>query len=212
MTTLDVLIAGEPLRLDARRALFWPRRRWLLVADLHLGKASLLRQAGIALPTGTTTGDLARLSALIEHHAPERLLVLGDLIHGPEPRDARWIDTFRHWLKRQDGLPILLVSGNHDRHMDLTGFGLDTTDALDAAPFRLRHAPEPDGEGHVIAGHVHPGAVLRDGRLRHRCPAFWLGPRRSLLPAFGSLSGLAPMPASGDDSVVAVTPGGLLRL
>lgn len=210
MNTLDLDIAGETLRLDARRAVYWPRRRWLLVADLHLGKASLLRQAGIGLPAGTTSGDLARLDALIAHYAPERLVVLGDLVHGDEPRDARWIGRFRHWRERNAGTPLLLVAGNHDRRATLERLGIDSVEQLDAAPFLLRHAPDPDPCAHVIAGHIHPGATLRDGRLRHRCPAFWIGPRRSLLPAFGSLTGLAPTRAQQDDLVVAVTPGGLV--
>ena len=47
---LPLLRAGEPLVLLGARALYWPARQALLLADLHLGKADVFRRAGIALP------------------------------------------------------------------------------------------------------------------------------------------------------------------
>jgi hypothetical protein len=35
---LDLVLAGEPVRLLADRALYWPARRRLLLADLHLAR------------------------------------------------------------------------------------------------------------------------------------------------------------------------------
>ena len=67
--SLEVLLAGEPMRLLADRALYWPARRRLLLADLHLGKADTFRAAGIALPRGGTALDLARIGALVEARA-----------------------------------------------------------------------------------------------------------------------------------------------
>ncbi len=212
MIALDVVIAGETMRLDHRRALFWPRRRWLLIADLHLGKASLMRQSGAALPRGTTTTDLARLDAVIAEHAPERLIVLGDLVHGNERKAADWLSTLARWRGRHLSLELTLVAGNHDRHMPLHALGFDVLVELDAEPFHLAHVPCTHAALHVLAGHVHPAAIVRDARLRHRLPAFWLGPRRTILPAFGTLTGLAPIPAASDDHVYVLTPGGLLVL
>lgn len=212
MMQLDAIIAGEVVLLDARRALYWPQRRWLLVADLHLGKASLMRQAGAALPRGTTSRDLIRLDELVSAHAPSRLIVLGDLVHGRERADAPWLARFAQWRAGHAALSITLVAGNHDRHMDVADLGVEVVNDIDAAPFVLRHAPGAHPTQHVIAGHVHPMATLREGRLLHRLPAFWLGPARSILPAFGTLCGLTPRAAEREDQVVAVTPGGLVSL
>jgi uncharacterized protein len=93
----DRQIAGQRMRIDARRALFWSDENALLVADLHLGNASLLRQAGTALPPGTTTEGLARLSSLIADYRPQRLLISGDLVHGTESHAARWLEIFSVW-------------------------------------------------------------------------------------------------------------------
>ena len=198
--------------LDAKRAMFWPSESALLVADVHLGKASLMRQAGAALPRGTTTGDLDRLSALVADHRPQRLLVLGDLTHGAETLDAPWLQKFAEWRREHASLAITLVAGNHDRHMVLPELDIDIVPDLDLPPFHLSHAPTTHSQLHVIAGHLHPAARFRDGRIALRWPAFWIGERRSVLPAFGSLTGLAPLSADRADRVYAVTPGGILAL
>jgi metallophosphoesterase superfamily enzyme len=94
MNAIKTEIGGQIMHIDVRRALFWPQQNALLVADVHLGKASLLRQAGTALPPGTTTQGLARLSSLIADYRPQRLLILGDLVHGAESRQAAWLAIF----------------------------------------------------------------------------------------------------------------------
>ena len=48
MKALPIELAGEPMLLHAQRALIWPRRATLLVADVHLGKSDLLRRHGPA--------------------------------------------------------------------------------------------------------------------------------------------------------------------
>ena len=97
MNAIETEIAGQRMHIDARRALFWPQRNALLVADVHLGKASLLRQAGAALPSGTTTQGLARLNSLIADYRPQRLFILGDLVHGEESLQAAWLAIFAGW-------------------------------------------------------------------------------------------------------------------
>lgn len=212
MMTLAIDLAGERVILDARRAMAWPRKNALLVADLHLGKASLMRQAGAALPRGTTTRDLDRLSALVADHQPQHLLVLGDLTHGAETLDAPWLARFAEWRRAHASLAITLIAGNHDRHMVLPELDIAIVPQLDSGPFRLSHAPAIHGRLHVLAGHLHPAARFRDGRIFQRWPAFWIGERGSVLPAFGSLTGLSPASAARADRVYAATPGGVLAV
>src|SRR5215211_5787433 len=63
MTDVMLKIAGEEIHLLAERALWWPNASTLIVADLHWGKASTFRAAGIPIPIGTTSDDLARLDS-----------------------------------------------------------------------------------------------------------------------------------------------------
>ena len=212
MMSIPIELAGEHVLLDARRAMVWPREHALLVADLHLGKASLMRQAGAALPRGTTTRDLDRLSALVVDYQPRRLLVLGDLTHGAETVDAPWLARFGKWRRAHSSLAITLIAGNHDRHMTLPELDIEVLPRLDMEPFQLSHAPATHPCLHVLAGHLHPGARFRDGRIAQRWPAFWIGERRSVLPAFGSLTGLSAVAAAPTDFVYVTTPGGMLAI
>jgi uncharacterized protein len=54
--------AGEEMRLVQGRALYWPREATLLVADLHLEKASFFAARGQMLPPYDSRATLERLS------------------------------------------------------------------------------------------------------------------------------------------------------
>ena len=56
----------------------------------------------------------------------------------------------------------------------------------------------------ALCGHIHPGVFLTGTADAERLPCFVLGPRRAILPAFGSFTGLALVrPAPGERIVVA---------
>jgi len=191
LDALDLSLAGETLRLHADRALFWPARQRLLVADVHLGKDDAFRAAGIALPTGGTRHDLDRLAALLAATGAQALWVLGDLLHGARP-DARWRDDWQRFRAQHAQLHIALIEGNHDRsaaRADL-GIALHTGRVVDG-PFAFSHAPEPpaagDGARLTLCGHVHP--VVRVPGLRGRFPAFVRIDDRLVLPAFSAFTG-----------------------
>jgi DNA ligase-associated metallophosphoesterase len=189
---MDVVLASETLRLYADRALYWPARRRLLVADLHLGKDDTFRAAGIALPTGGTRHDLDRLSALLEHSGAESLWFLGDLLHG-RLIDTHWRGDWAHFCERHKGMNMLLVEGNHDRAAERAGLGIDhrrhTVAEADSA-LVFAHAPPPLAAGEarvVVCGHLHP--VVRVPGFRGRFPAFTLMDRHFVLPAFSAFTG-----------------------
>lgn len=210
----DVEVAGEVLRLDADRALYWPARRTLVVADVHFGKGQVLREGGVPLPRGSTSGDLARLDALLARHPTSRLLVLGDLVHGPTRPDAAWIGHVRAWRARHPAIDCVLVRGNHDRRLDAGALGFTAIDGvLHESAFVFAHDPAPDARGYVLAGHTHPGVVLRERHApRARLPAFWFGESVGVLPAFGRLTGLMSVRARAHDRVFALAPGIVLPL
>ena len=53
------------MELRPERALHWPERGVLAVADLHWGKSEAFQHFGIPLPSGVLEDDLARLSAAL---------------------------------------------------------------------------------------------------------------------------------------------------
>lgn len=184
---VTVELAGEPVELHAQRGLYWPRRRRLLIADLHLGKADAFRRVGIGLPRGGTSHDLSRLSQLLVDTGARALWVLGDMLHGPA-HDTAWRDAWQRWRHAHAGLKIAALAGNHDRALAKADLGIEMLGAaLDETPFAFRHAPESHPSLHVLCGHLHPLVVLPG--IRKRWPAFWLRPGLTMLPAFSEFTG-----------------------
>lgn len=212
--TMTIDIAGEQLLLDASRAVAWPTRRMLMIADAHFGKAQLFREHGIPLPEADTVAELARLDALVARHQPQQLLVLGDLVHGRTAVDAGWIAALAQWRERHQSLHCSVVRGNHDRHFDPGSVGFASIAAsLVETPFVFAHEPEPDPRGYVLAGHIHPGIVLRERHApKARLPAFWFRDTTAVLPAFGRLTGLWPVEPAPSDRLVAVAGSSLIRI
>lgn len=208
MTTID--IAEQRLHLLPDRAIWWPARCTLLLADLHFGKAAAFRSAGVPVPERTTLTDLKRLDALLERFAPERMVILGDLIHAPTGRAPGTLDTIATWRDAHRSLDILLVRGNHDRRSGDPPDSWRMTcipGAHPDGPFVYRHEPAPDERGYVLAGHLHPAASLTGSGSSMKAPCFWFGPDVGVLPAFGSFTGTKVVRPKRGDRVFVVGGG-----
>lgn len=187
VASLPVAIAGEPMQLLADRAMYWPARRRLLIADLHLGKGDAFRRGGIALPRGGTAFDLMRLSRLVQRTDAAELWILGDVLHGAAHHSA-WQATWHQWRERHAALAVAALVGNHDRALAPAGLQIEMLgEAVDDGPFALCHAPQTHDALHVMCGHLHPQIVMAG--LPRRWPCFWLTPRQTVLPAFSDFTG-----------------------
>lgn len=211
---LELHHGGTLLELCPERAAYRPDREDLLVADVHIGKASAFRRAGRPIPHGTTATELERLDALVARKGARRVTFLGDLFHDSVDAAGPTARRFRAWLERRSDLEITLVRGNHDRHaVDLIAeLPLHAVpEPADAAPLAYRHHPA-HGEASHVAGHVHPGVRLDDGTDRLRLPIFWRRAGALVLPAFGAFTGLQLIDPAPDDDLVAVTPTGVVAI
>lgn len=210
-------VAGVTLALHPERAVWWESERTLIVADVHLGKAASFRRGGVPIPRGTTDADLTRLTNLVAEFAPQRLIVLGDLVH-----DRRGLTTglqrlVAAWRTRHSTLEWLVVNGNHDRRageLPPEWQVRNVGDRLTLAPFVLRHDPEPAPDGYVLAGHIHPSVALHDdaARTRLRMPCFWFGAEFGVLPAFGRFTGTHTVRPRVGDGVFAVGDGQIAQI
>lgn len=186
-------LEGEQLWLLADKAMYWPARRCLLIADAHFGKASAYRSLGQPVPQGTTTANLERLDRLLSAHDCERVIFLGDFLHGPGSHASGTLSALRAWRERHPELLMTLIRGNHDKRAGdpPPDLGIDVVpEPLLMGPFALQHEPDAHPNHHVLAGHVHPVYRLRGkGRQSLRLACFQIGTRVSLLPAFGAFTG-----------------------
>jgi uncharacterized protein len=203
-------LAGEAVELLGGRAMYWPARARLLLADLHLGKADAFRRAGIALPSGGTAHDLARLDTLLETTGAGSMWVLGDMLHGAADT-LGWRQAWERWRATRARLEIGVLSGNHDRALPAAALDVHLLGAaVDDGPFAFRHAPQRHAALHVVCGHLHPVAVVPG--IRRRWPSFWLQPGLTVLPAFSEFTGGVVVAPAGDEALVACVDGSAIPL
>ena len=219
-TDTEALAASTSLRLLPERAAFWSDRSTVLVADVHLGKDATFRSQAVPLPLGSTSADLRRLGALVDRLAPDRLLVLGDLYHAASGMTEAVLDGFRDWRRERSALDVVLVRGNHDRDAGVSPGDLGITERdgpLREPPFAFQHMPpdradEPRARGYVVAGHRHPGRVVRSGKERERLPCFHATAAGLVLPAFSTFTGLMTVDPDPGDHVLVVAGDELVRV
>jgi DNA ligase-associated metallophosphoesterase len=196
-------IEGEPLILLAQRAIYWPTGETLFVADTHFGKPESFRALRVPVPGGVLGVALARLTDALVQTSAKRLVILGDFWHTRDSRTDAVEAELLAWRDRHFALEIEVILGNHDRGTGGPPQGWAnrvTVDCHRVGPFVATHYPTPHPDGYVLAGHLHPAAVLHGrGRQRLRLAAFWFGPTVGVLPAFGEFTGVAEItPAPGD--------------
>lgn len=186
-------IGGSHVLLLADKALYWPERKLMCVADAHFGKAAAYRALGQPVPHGTTAANLARLDALLTAYPTEQLIFLGDFLHAKKSHAPATLAALQRWRQRHPALSCVLIRGNHDRHAGDPPAALEMSvvnEPLLVGPFALRHSPAPHDTLHVIAGHTHPVFRLRgSGRQRMRLPCFFNTQAMTVLPSFGDFTG-----------------------
>src|SRR3546814_6847396 len=100
--------------LPIYRALFWPRHGALIVADLHLEKASWYAALGQPLPPYDSHDTLDRLAALADQTGARAIWCLGDSFHDRNAA-TRIVPAVAERLARQAASARLLwIAGNHD--------------------------------------------------------------------------------------------------
>ena len=214
----DIAFGGASLTLLGDRAVWWAGERTLLLADLHLGKPASFRQRGAPVPEEVTVGDLARMDALIERWAPEKLIVLGDLAHDRAAWQAVTLDAFAAWRASHAAMAVVLVRGNHDRWAadPPRVLGIDVVEpGVEINGIALHHEPPVSPAGPALCGHLHPGVRLshaKRGRAGLRGACFWFSPTLGVLPAFGRFTGCAMIRPVRDDRVFVVGDGGIVEV
>ena len=180
--------AGETFFPTADGALFWPAEQALLVADLHLEKASWFARLGQFLPPYDSHATLSALALIRDHTGARQIYCLGDSFHdrlGSErlPNAAR--ELLGALMAKSKWTWIV---GNHDPGFD-DEIGGTIEDEVEVAGIVLRHEAVRDEQRPEISGHFHPKLRLHlKGRnVSRRC--FVASPTKIIMPAFGSLTG-----------------------
>ena len=185
--------AGEEFALTSGNALYWPRERALLVADLHLEKASFYARHGQMLPPYDSRETLERVALAIRETDARRVYTLGDNFHDSHG-STRLEDHAAGMLAALTrATDWVWITGNHDPAMEARSGGT-IADELEIAGLVLRHRATAGETRPELSGHYHPRLqiTVRERHIRRPCAVVAEGAGtggRMILPAFGALTG-----------------------
>lgn len=212
--------------------------RILVIADYHAGIETVLRSDGVELDDGGAKRR-QRVRQLLEQTAPDRLVVLGDLVHAigdvwTEEREE--VDSLLSAIT----VPVTVVKGNHDGEIESLLSVIDT-DVTVTPSSGIRIGPVGFVHGHtwpsrdvlsanfLCVGHEHPTVRLEDsvGGTQHE--RVWLRGTLSpepfenhlgeeidadgeliVFPAFNDLSGGTWINVEGQEFLSPFLPDGIV--
>lgn len=194
--------------------MFWKNRKTLLISDLHLGKVTHFRNAGIALPSIASANNIHRLEHLILTNDAHRVILLGDLFHSIYNRE--W-EHFAAWRNKFHSIEIIIVLGNHDilpmRYFDEINIRVE--DYWQEENFLFTHHPldTPDPDLYSFCGHIHPVYCLRShARQSLKLPCFIIENGQTILPSFGVFTGGYEMKRMKGRSIFVIGNGEVIRV
>ena len=201
--SLTLPFAGQTFQIVGGKALFWPAQRALIVADLHLEKASWYAARGQMLPPHDSLATLDALAGLADATGAETLWCLGDNFHDPDGPSRLSAPAAQLLAQLGARLDWMWITGNHDADLP-PGLPGSVRAEAEVAGLVLRHQADPGDPRPELSGHFHPKYTgLARGRRVTR-PCFVEGPTKLLLPSFGALTGGM---AATDEAIAAALGG-----
>ncbi len=181
--------AGQDFAALGAGALWWPARRALIVADLHLEKGSWFAKRGQMLPPYDSMATLADLTALVAACTPTELWCLGDSFHDAAGCARLPAEVQAMLCALTGSLDWVWVTGNHDIGGVIDLCGGRIVDEAVVEGIVLRHEADRTETRPEMSGHFHPKlrVTLRGRNVARRC--FVASATKLILPAFGSLTG-----------------------
>lgn len=217
MSHLDIQVGEASLQLLAEKAIYWPAEKILMIADLHFGKVTHFRKAGLAVPKGAIDKNWEIFTYLLLNYEVERVLFLGDLFHSDI--NTEWIE-FKKIIQQFPAIDFELVVGNHDifdmDYYKRLSFKI-YKENLRISPFLFTHKPlakKEIVEGHInVCGHIHPSVRLYGkGKQSLRLACFYLSKQQFILPAFGSFTGTYTISPKKGDHVYAIAADKVIKV
>ncbi len=160
----------------------------LLVADLHLEKASSYARHGQMLPPYDSLATLEELRRLVTLTGAHAVVCLGDNFHdnGGETRlTGQAAEILRALTGQTDWI---WITGNHDPVLEAK-WGGAAREELQIEGVMLRHEAQSADLRPEISGHYHPKlrVVIKRRHVVRRCMI--ISDRKIIMPAFGALTG-----------------------
>lgn len=208
--------AGQEFQLSANRAIYWPKRKTVIIADPHFGQNPSGGGKDVPGQLALLRSDLRRLSATLDQFASRRLVILGNFLDEHAPGNRPCVTAFAKWREELCKVEIILVRGNADSVLGdpPSEWNIECLQPPFFDSGLLFHHEAPGRPvGPVMAGHAHPSVPMRGccGE-RVRVPCFWFREKIALVPAFGGWAESRIVRPHPGDAVVLVGPDELVRV
>ena len=188
----SIQFAGKALVLTNLSTLYIKELDTIVLADMHIGKATHFQKHGIAIPNTVLANDLNNLETLIHHFNPQKIIIVGDMFHAENNLE---IQQFKDWKLQFSAIQFILIKGNHDRYyhsiyQDLNLEVIQNELIVEGITF-VHNLVDFKAEGCSISGLLHPGVLVKaKARQRIKLPCFAVGNQHLILPAFSEFTGL----------------------
>jgi DNA ligase-associated metallophosphoesterase len=191
---------GAELATIGSGALYWAAREALLVADLHLEKASWYARGGQMLPPYDSIATLNELAGLQAATGAREIWCLGDSFHDKAGCERLGVEARERLTALTRATRWTWIIGNHDAGL-IDHCGGTIAEEAEVDGLVLRHEADPADARPELSGHFHPKLRVRfRGRqVARRC--FVASGTKLILPAFGALTGGMD---AGDPAIVGV--------
>lgn len=212
MQVLPIAIRQQDFLLHPLKAIYWPAQKTLICSDVHIGKAEHFRKSGIAMPRMVNKNNFWNLSILFDHYRPEKLLVLGDLMHSTV--NSEWHDL-TDFLANYSSVSVHLIRGNHELYPDkiYQELGFEVSPDLLCGDILFTHEEAGIADVFNIHGHVHPAVRLRGNAGQSlRLPCFYMSYTKLILPSFGSFTGSFTIRPKRTDSVYIIAENKVMEI
>lgn len=213
---LEIKLCNQIFEPLPQKALWWKEKNTLLLSDLHLGKITHFRKAGIALPSSGMEQNFIVLNTLLESTNAKRIFFLGDLFHSA--LNSEW-KLFLNWRRSHASVWMSIILGNHDILPISNYVEADLVTVQDQwieDGFCFRHHPLTLNEStkeYIIAGHIHPCFRIQGrGRQSLRLPCFYFGKKQTILPSFGHFTGGFSIEPAAGETVVCLSKNEMVRI
>ena len=212
---MKITVRNQTCHLLGEKALFWEEEKTLILADIHIGKGTVFRKAGIHIPKGIMDDDLLKISRLIQTYDVKKCIIVGDLIHAKSGLSEDVKLTFSNWLKSMN-IEVHLVLGNHDGYL-INNLPQDWSlhthlKGLLIEPFYFSHFPMTHEKWFVFAGHLHPKIELSNKYDSVVLRCFQVFENLMILPAFGFFVGGTMVKNSKDCKIYAIADDTVLLI
>lgn len=194
-------LPGATFHLLPEKVIFWEEKKALILSDLHIGKASHFRKAGVPISSHIHVREFFILDAVIAEYHPTQIFFVGDLFHSDFNQE--W-DLFYTWSHHYPEIDMTLIRGNHDILPDhlYKNSRLNVVDKLTFGKIEFTHEQDLNSNAYNISGHLHPAvSMIGPGKQSLKLPCFIFRPDHAFLPAFGHFTGLSKIKPTKKDNV-----------